>query len=67
MKFTNEDLKKLWKPREDSSGEDNGQVTIIGGSRLVSWSTDAGGKSSVKTDGYGIFGSPERDLEKVAQ
>ncbi len=34
MKFTDQDLKKLWKPREDSSGEDNGQITIIGGSEL---------------------------------
>lgn len=32
--FTREHLKKLWKPKNDSSGEDNGQVTIIGGSEL---------------------------------
>jgi hydroxyethylthiazole kinase-like uncharacterized protein yjeF len=34
VKFTKENLKKLWKPREDSSGEENGQVVIIGGSEL---------------------------------
>jgi hydroxyethylthiazole kinase-like uncharacterized protein yjeF len=34
QKFTDQDLKKLWKPAEDSRGEDNGQVTIIGGSEL---------------------------------
>ncbi len=33
-KFTSEDLKKLWRPKDDSNGEDNGQVTIIGGSKL---------------------------------
>lgn len=33
-KFTSEDLKELWKPKDDSNGEDNGQVTIIGGSKL---------------------------------
>ncbi len=36
MKFTPQDLKKLWTPAVNSSGEDNGQVTIIGGSELFS-------------------------------
>ncbi len=34
MRFDKENLKELWKPRNDSSGEENGQVTIIGGSEL---------------------------------
>lgn len=34
--FSSEELAKLWKPKADSQGEDNGQVTIIGGSELFS-------------------------------
>lgn len=34
MVFGKEELKKIYKPANDSSGEDNGQVTIIGGSQL---------------------------------
>jgi NAD(P)H-hydrate epimerase len=33
-KFTDENLKDLWSPKEDSRGEDNGQVVIVGGSEL---------------------------------
>lgn len=36
MKFGVEDLKKLWQPESNSAGEDNGQVTIVGGSELFS-------------------------------
>lgn len=32
--FDESELRRLWRPREDSSGEDNGQVVIIGGSEL---------------------------------
>lgn len=32
--FTADDLRGLWRPKEDSYGEDNGQITIIGGSSL---------------------------------
>lgn len=32
--FKQEDLDKLYKPHSESSGEDNGQITIIGGSKL---------------------------------
>lgn len=34
MKFSSNELKNLWAPDTNSSGEDNGQVTIIGGSSL---------------------------------
>ena len=66
MKFTNEDLKKLWKPREDSSGEDNGQVTIIGGSSLFHGAPMLAVKAASRLMDMVFFGSPERDLEKVA-
>lgn len=32
--FDPKKLRKLWKPKNDSFGEDNGQITIIGGSEL---------------------------------
>ncbi len=67
MKFTNEDLKKLWKPREDSSGEDNGQVTIIGGSSLFHGAPMLAVKAASRLMDMVFFGSPERDLEKVAR
>lgn len=34
MEFNKDDLKKLYVPHKESSGEDNGQITIIGGSTL---------------------------------
>lgn len=34
MRFGQKDLQKLWKPKKESNGEDNGQITIIGGSEL---------------------------------
>lgn len=67
MKFANEDLKKLWKPKEDSSGEDNGQVTIIGGSSLFHGAPMLAIKAVSRLVDMVFFGSPERDLEKVAR
>src|SRR3989344_849444 len=32
--FTQQDLKRLWRPEDNSQGEDNGQIIIIGGSEL---------------------------------
>ena len=67
MKFTDQDLKKLWKPRKDSSGEDNGQITIIGGSRLFHGAPMLAVKAASRLVDMVFFGSPERDLEKVAK
>ncbi len=36
MKFTQADLKNLWSPEQNSKGEDNGQITVVGGSELFS-------------------------------
>lgn len=36
MQFLKQDLKKLWLPNSNSKGEDNGQITIVGGSELFS-------------------------------
>lgn len=67
MIFSSNDLKKLWKPREDSSGEDNGQVTIIGGSSLFHGAPMLAVKAASRLVDMVFFGSPERDLEKVAR
>ncbi|TSC85383.1 MAG: ADP-dependent (S)-NAD(P)H-hydrate dehydratase [Microgenomates group bacterium Gr01-1014_16] len=65
--FEADDLKKLWKPREDSSGEDNGQVTIIGGSGLFHGAPMLAVKAASRIVDMVFFGSPERELEKVSK
>ena len=64
IKFSQAELKKLWKPREDSSGEDNGQVTIIGGSSLFHGAPMLAVKAASRLV---FFGSPERNLENIAK
>lgn len=66
QKFTGEDLKKLWKPREDSDGEDNGQVTIIGGSKLFHGAPIFSIKAASRSVDMVFFSSPETELEKIA-
>ncbi len=66
MKFTGGDLKKLWKPREDSAGEDNGQVTIIGGSRLFHGAPILAVKAASRLVDMAFFSSPEPGLGKIA-
>ena len=65
--FAVDDLKKLWRPREDSDGEDNGQVTIIGGSSLFHGAPMLAVKGASRLVDMVFFASPERDLEKVAK
>ena len=65
--FKSDDLKKLWKPKEDSSGEDNGQITIIGGSRLFHGAPMLAVKAASRLVDMVFFGSPERDLKNVAK
>src|SRR3972149_1330928 len=67
MIFGPDDLKKLWRPREDSSGEDNGQVTIIGGSALFHGAPMLAVKAASRLVDMVFFGSTERDLEKIAK
>lgn len=67
MIFGPEDLKVLWKPKGDSSGEDNGQVTIIGGSSLFHGAPMLAIKAASRIVDMVFFGSPERELEKVAK
>lgn len=67
MIFGPDDLKKLWGPKEDSSGEDNGQATIIGGSSLFHGAPMLAVKAASRLVDMVFFGSPERDLEKTAK
>ncbi|MBI2008317.1 NAD(P)H-hydrate dehydratase [Candidatus Amesbacteria bacterium] len=67
MIFGPDDLKKLWKPKEDSSGEDNGQVAVIGGSSLFHGAPMLAVKAASRIVDMVFFGSPERDLEKVVK
>jgi NAD(P)H-hydrate epimerase len=64
-KFEAIDLENLWKAEEDSSGEDNGQVMIIGGSRLFHGAPILAIKAASRLADMVFFGSPEVELEKI--
>lgn len=65
--FTISDLTKLWHPRAESSGEDNGQITIIGGSSLFHGAPILAVKAASRLVDMVFFASPERQLEQVAK
>jgi hydroxyethylthiazole kinase-like uncharacterized protein yjeF len=65
-KFTQNDLKKLWMPRENSTGEDNGQVTIIGGSSLFHGAPLMAIKAASRMVDMVFFSSPEKELEQIS-
>jgi hydroxyethylthiazole kinase-like uncharacterized protein yjeF len=64
--FNKEDLGKLYRPPKDSSGEDNGQVTIIGGSSLFHGAPLLSLKVASRIVDMVFFSSPEPSLGKVA-
>ena len=66
ISFTGADLKKLWKPRDDSSGEENGQVTIIGGSELFHGAPILALKAATRIVDMVFFASPEPSLGEIA-
>ena len=66
-KFLPEELKKLSKPHEFSSNEDNGQVTIIGGSKLFHGAPILALKTASRIVDMVFFASPEPLFGKVAQ
>lgn len=66
MKFSNEDLSQLWEAKNDSDGEDNGQVTIIGGSRLFHGAPIFALKAASRSVDMVFFGSPDPELGKIA-
>lgn len=66
-KFNPELIKTLFKPAENSSGEDNGQVTIIGGSELFHGAPLLSLKAASRIVDMVFFSSPESSLGRVAE
>jgi len=65
--FGKSDLNKLYKPASASSGEDNGQVTIIGGSKLFHGAPLLSLKVASRIVDMVFFASPEPSVGEVAQ
>lgn len=64
--FNEKELSKLYKPGQDSSKEDNGQITIIGGSSLFHGAPLLALKAASRIVDMVFFASPEKTLESVA-
>lgn len=64
--FREEDLKKLFKPHKDSNKADNGQVTIIGGSKLFHGAPIFALKIASRIVDLVYFSSPEPSIGEVA-
>lgn len=64
--FDQKELKKLYQPKNNSSKEDNGQVTIIGGSSLFHGAPILALKTASRIVDMVFFTSPEKTLEKTA-
>ncbi len=60
-------LKELYKPPKDSNGEDNGQITIIGGSSLFHGAPLLSLKVASRIVDMVFFSSPDASVGKVAQ
>ena len=65
--FDQSELKKLYKPDINSSGEQNGQVTIIGGSRLFHGAPILSLKVASRIVDMVYFASPEPSVGSVAE
>ena len=65
--FKKENLEKLYKPSLSLSGEDNGQVTIIGGSSLFHGAPLLSLKVASRISSMVFFASPQKSLDKVAE
>ncbi len=64
--FDEKELEKLYKPDNSSSKEDNGQITIIGGSSLFHGAPLLALKAASRIVDMVFFSSPEKSLGKVA-
>lgn len=64
--FNPEELKKLFRPANDSSGEDNGQVTIIGGSHLFHGAPLLSVAVASRVVDMVFFTSPEPSVGRIA-
>lgn len=65
-KFTAEDLKSLWQQDDFSQGEDNGQVTIVGGSKLFHGAPILAVTAASRIVDMVFFSSHEEALSEVA-
>ncbi len=59
-------LKELYHPSKNSSGEDNGQIVIIGGSKLFHGAPILSLKAASRVVDMVFFASPEKSIEKIA-
>ena len=66
-RFTASELRRLYRPDENSSGEDNGQVAIIGGSSLFHGAPLLSLKVASRVVDMVFFSSPEPSVGKVAE
>lgn len=67
IKFDPQLLKELYQPDHDSSGEDNGQVTIVGGSSLFHGAPLLSLKVASRMVDMVFFASPEKSVGRVAE
>jgi len=65
--FDSQELKKLFKPAANSTKEDNGKVTIIGGSSLFHGAPILALKTASRLVDMVFFSSPEPSVGKVAE
>lgn len=65
--FGEKDLKKLYMPLSSFSGEDNGQVTIIGGSKLFHGAPILSLKVASRIVDMVFFATPEPSIGRVAE
>jgi len=65
--FDKNKLKKLYKSAQDSRGEDNGQVTIVGGSKLFHGAPILSLKVVSRIVDMVFFATPEPTIGKVAE
>ncbi|MBX4206051.1 NAD(P)H-hydrate dehydratase [Candidatus Microgenomates bacterium] len=66
-KFDPNQLKNLYFPDHDSSGEDNGQITIIGGSELFHGAPLYAVKIASRIVDMAFFSSPEKSVGSIAE
>jgi len=64
--FDENELKKLYNPPANSNGEDNGQITIIGGSELFHGAPILALKTASRIVDMVFFSSPESSIGSVA-
>ncbi|KKQ25487.1 MAG: Carbohydrate kinase, YjeF related protein [Microgenomates group bacterium GW2011_GWC1_37_12b] len=65
--FKKEELTKLFRPHDNSNGEDNGQITIIGGSELFHGAPILALKTASRIVDMVFFATPEKSVGMVAE